>query len=72
MKLFLSILELIVAFALIGAVLLHSAKGEGLGGIGGPARLFRSAKGMESGLNLVTGILAGSFLLLAAILGLFL
>lgn len=69
MKLFLSIIELFVAIFLVGSILLHSAKGEGLGGIGGPARLFRSAKGMEDGLNKITAALAALFLILAGILG---
>ena len=46
--------QLFVALALIIAVLLHAAKGEGLGGIGGSARLFGTPKGMEQGLNRIT------------------
>ena len=65
MKIVLLILEFFVSIALIIAVLLHSAKGEGLGGIGGAARLFGSQKGMESGLNRATTILAGLFLVIA-------
>ncbi len=69
MKLFLSVIEIIVSLLLVIAVLLHAAKGEGLGAIGGPARIFRSTKGMESGLNKITSILAAIFLVLAGILG---
>ena len=46
--------QLFAALALIIAVLLHAAKGEGLGGIGGSARLFGTPKGMEQGLNRIT------------------
>lgn len=44
-------------------VLLHSAKGEGLGGIGGQATLFNSQRGLEAGLNLATSVVGGVFLL---------
>ncbi len=71
MRIFLVCLELLISIGLVGAILLHSAKGEGLGGIGGPAKMFRSAKGMEAGLNRITAGLAFVFLLLAGILGVF-
>ena len=61
-------LELISAVGLIVMVLLHSAKGEGLGAMGSPARLFDTHKDMESGLNKLTGALAGIFLVCAGIL----
>jgi preprotein translocase subunit SecG len=48
------ILQLISAIALVIAVLMHAAKGEGLGGIGGAARIFGTPKGMEQGLNRIT------------------
>lgn len=70
MTIVLIILQILVAAGLVGAVLLHSAKGEGLGGIGGTARLFGTQKGLEEGLNRITAILAVSFLLLSIILGL--
>ncbi|MFA5878884.1 MAG: preprotein translocase subunit SecG, partial [Candidatus Margulisiibacteriota bacterium] len=56
---------------LIIAVLLHVAKGEGLGSIGSPARVFGSQKDMEKGLNKFTGIIAFLFMLLALVLSLF-
>ena len=68
MKILLLIVEFFVSIALIAAVLLHSAKGEGLGGIGGTARLFGSQKGMEAGLNRATTILASLFLIIAFVL----
>lgn len=44
-------------------VLLHSAKGEGLGGIGGQATLFNSQRGLEAGLNIATSVVGGVFLI---------
>ncbi|RAP28007.1 preprotein translocase subunit SecG [Candidatus Marinamargulisbacteria bacterium SCGC AG-343-D04] len=64
-------IEFISAVLLIIAVLLHSAKGEGLGGIGGQARIFNSQKGLESGLDKITYALAFIFLLTAGIFGVF-
>ena len=46
--------QFISAVALVIAVMLHAAKGEGLGGIGGAARVFGSPKGMEKGLDQIT------------------
>jgi len=69
MKTFLMILEFLSGILLIGAVLLHSPKGEGLGGIGGAAHMYRSQKGMESGLNKLTAVIAGIFMVAAIILG---
>ncbi len=71
MRIFLICLEVLVSVSLVISVLLHSAKGEGLGGIGGPAKIFRSSRGMEAGLTRVTAILAGIFMALAGILGVF-
>ncbi|PIS28325.1 preprotein translocase subunit SecG [Candidatus Saganbacteria bacterium CG08_land_8_20_14_0_20_45_16] len=48
------LIQFLSALVLIVAVLLHSAKGEGLGGIGGSAKLFGSPKGMEKGLDTIT------------------
>ena len=71
MKITLLIIEFITAITLIIAVLLHSAKGEGLGGIGGQARIFNTQKGLEAGLNKATGILAAIFLICAILLSIF-
>ncbi|NBV42424.1 preprotein translocase subunit SecG [bacterium] len=68
MKFLLHILIIISGLSLVVAVLLHSAKGEGLGGIGGSARLFSSQKGLEAGLNRVTAVLAGVFMVSALLL----
>jgi preprotein translocase subunit SecG len=67
MNTFLLTIEFSSAALLIGAVLLHSAKGEGLGGLGGNANLFGTQKGLEAGLNKITSILAVLFLSTAAL-----
>lgn len=72
MKIFLVACQSLVAVGLIVAVLLHAAKGEGLGSIGGTARLFGSQKGLEAGLDKATAGLAAVFLILSAILGIWL
>jgi len=62
-------LEFLIGILLIGAILLHSAKGDGLGAIGGGATMFKSNLGMETGLNRVTGTLAVLFMVVAVVLG---
>jgi preprotein translocase subunit SecG len=65
------ILEAIWAFSALGLtilVLLHSPKGDGLGGIGGQAQLFTSTKSAETTLNRVTWVLTVIFIGLAVIL----
>jgi preprotein translocase subunit SecG len=68
MKGFLLILQLISGVLLIIAILLHAAKGEGLGGIGGSARLFGTPKGMEEGLDRITWGLAIAFMVISVLL----
>jgi preprotein translocase subunit SecG len=62
------VVQFLSALLLIVAVLLHSAKGEGLGGIGGSAKLFGSPKGMEEGLDRITWGLAIVFMGISVIL----
>ncbi|TAD80183.1 MAG: preprotein translocase subunit SecG [Oscillatoriales cyanobacterium] len=65
------ILETIWALSALGLVvlvLLHSPKGDGLGGIGGQAQLFSSTKSAEATLNRVTWTLAVVFMGLAVVL----
>ncbi|MGC9505583.1 preprotein translocase subunit SecG [Baaleninema sp.] len=50
------------AVSLIVLVLLHSPKGDGIGGIGGQAQLFTSAKSAETTLNRITWILTIIFM----------
>jgi preprotein translocase subunit SecG len=47
----LKIVQTILSVLLIVAVMLHSAKGEGIGAMGGGAKVFGSQKGVEAGLN---------------------
>ncbi len=63
------ILTTILALALIGLVLLHAPKGEGMGGIGGSATLFQGKRGAEAGIDRVTWTIAFSFLICCALLG---
>lgn len=70
MKTALFVIEALSAIGLIVTILMHSAKGEGLAGIGGQAKLFSSQKGMEVGLTKVTAVLAAVFLGTALVIGL--
>lgn len=63
------VLQFFTAALLIVAILLHTAKGEGLGGIGGSAKLFGTPKGLEEGLDRITWGLAIAFMLISLILG---
>ncbi len=49
-------------------VLLHSPKGDGIGGIGGQAQLFTSAKTAEKTLNQITWALGTLFIALTIVL----
>ncbi len=66
---FLLFLQFLSGVGLIGAVLLHSAKGEGLGAIGSQARVFGTQKGLEDGLDKITMVLSITFMVLSAIIG---
>jgi preprotein translocase subunit SecG len=68
MRGFLLLIQVMSAFLLVIAVLMHSAKGEGLGGIGGQAKLFGSQKGLEEGLDKITYACAGTFMLVSFLL----
>lgn len=56
------------AFLTIVFVLLHSPKGDGLGGIGGQSQMFTSTKSAENALNRITWALAITFISCTAIL----
>lgn len=56
------------ALFLIILVILHSPKGDGIGGIGGQAQLFTSAKTAETTLNRVTWLLSVIFMSLTVAL----
>jgi preprotein translocase subunit SecG len=53
---------------LVVLVLLHSPKGDGLGGIGGQAQLFTSAKSAEKTLSQITWTLSTLFIGLTIVL----
>lgn len=56
------------AALLVILVLLHSPKGDGIGGIGGQAQLFTSSKTAEKTLNRVTWTLSSVFMGLTVVL----
>ena len=60
------IIETIAAVLLTILVLLHSPKGDGIGGIGGASHVFASA---EKGLNKLTGIICAIFIFCTFLLG---
>ncbi len=67
---FFYIIQIISAILLILLVLLHSPKGDGMGGMMGSAsQLFASQKTAEKGLNKVTYIMGGIFILTTILLG---
>ncbi len=67
--LILQIIQAITGVLLVGLVLIHSPKGDGIGGIGGAAQIFSSQRGAEAGLNKLTAWVVGIFFLVSAITG---
>jgi len=65
----LQVLQVISALMLVVLVLIHSPKGEGIGGIGSAAQIFSSQKGAEAALNKITAYTAGSFYVISFVLG---
>ena len=65
---FLYFLQFTMAFGLIITILMHSPKGEGMGAIGGNARVFHTPKGLEAGLDRLTFILGTGFVILSLII----
>jgi preprotein translocase subunit SecG len=61
----------LLGLILIGLVLIHSPKGDGIGGIGGAAQLFSSQRGAEAGLTKVTAWVVALFFLVCATTGLY-
>lgn len=61
-------LQLLAALGVIVTVLLHSPKAEGLGGIGGAARIFGKPTNSEKGLDKATYALAAIFVVVSVIL----
>jgi preprotein translocase subunit SecG len=64
----LEILWTVSAVGMVLLVMLHSPKGDGIGGIGGQAQLFTSSKSAETTLNRITWTFAILFMGLTIIL----
>jgi len=62
-------LQIISALMLVILILLHSPKGDGIAGFGGASQIFSSQKSAEKGLNKITGIFAGIFVLCTFLIG---
>jgi preprotein translocase subunit SecG len=56
------------AFLSIIFILLHSPKGDGLGGIGGQSQMFTSTKSAENALNRITWGFSITFMALTVVL----
>lgn len=63
------VVQIVSALLLIILILLHSPKGEGIGGIGGASQLFSSQKSAETGLNKLTSYIAAVFIICTVLLG---
>lgn len=57
------------AVLLVILILLHSPKGDGLGGIGGASHVFASQKSAEKGLNKLTAIVCAVFIICTFLIG---
>jgi len=63
------ILEASLGLLMVGLILLHAPKGEGMGGIGSGATMFSGKRGAEAGLDRLTWGVAISFMVVCAFLG---
>ena len=64
------VLEVLLAIAVIGLVLIHPPKGDGMGAIGSSATMFTGGqRGAEAGLDKITWMFFGLFMLICVILG---
>lgn len=62
-------IETVSAVLLIILILLHSPKGDGIGGMGGASHVFASQKSAEKGLNKLTGIICAIFIICTFLIG---
>ena len=69
MLVFVWTIQVISSLLLIVLILMHSPKGDGIAGIGNAAQMFSSQKSAEKGLNKLTAIVAGIFVLCVFLLG---
>ena len=65
----LQIAQIFLGTLMVGLILLHSPKGDGMAMLGGAAQLFSSQKGAEKNLNKLTTIIAIAFVVVSFILG---
>ncbi len=63
------IVQIVTSILLIALVLLHSPKGDGIAAIGGASQMFSSQKSAEKGLNKLTYIVSGIFIICTFLLG---
>lgn len=61
-------IHLVLAFLVIGVILLQGPKGEGLGAIGGSARMFHGPRPRETLFTRVTAVLSVLFVVTSAYL----
>lgn len=61
--------QFVSALLIILLILLHSPKGDGIGGIGGQSHIFSSQKSAEAGLNKLTLYLTIIFIVCTFLLG---
>jgi len=71
MKGLLIFIQVVSGLAVVATVLLHSSKGDGIGGIGGAAKLFGTPKGLEEGLDKITALSASVFLFVSLLINVF-
>lgn len=62
-------IQVLSSLLLIVLILMHSPKGDGIAGIGNAAQMFSSQKSAEKGLNKLTAIVAGIFVVCVFLLG---
>ena len=63
------ITQFVTALLLILLVLMHSPKGDGIGGMGGTSHLFSSQKSAEAGFNKLTLYITVIFVVCTFLLG---
>jgi preprotein translocase subunit SecG len=62
-------IQMLSAILIILLVLMHSPKGDGIGGLGGTSQLFSSQKSAEAGLNKLTTFFTIVFVITTMLLG---
>lgn len=62
------IVHIVLSLALIGIILLQGPKGEGLGAIGGSARMFHGPRPRETLMTRVTAVVSVLFVIMVGVL----